>query len=355
MNRIAKKIRRFLINNARSLVLKANYYLGNYKEVVWLIGDARSGTTWVSSLINYKKDFREMFEPFHHLHVKGMDCVAPYRYIRPYVPKDSIQKIAHGVFTGSLTNPRVDGGNRQILYKALLIKDIYANLFAYWAVQHFPKIKIVLLIRNPFAVAVSKYRKRNWQWPDNPLDLLNQFDLFQDHLHPFENLIRTTSNSNDYIQIQILIWCILNYIPLLQFRPDQVHIAFYENIYADPEYEILKIINYIYPDNEKRQISIPEKVIKLPSRVTHKDSHIFSITSGIDFWKNELDKHQIHSGYNILAHFGFDNLYRNDSMGNMELIEKLLKQTHKLQISTTKNKYLRPPYSKTNYTKTIQS
>ena len=52
-------------NKLRSTVMAANYYLGSYQDAIWLVGEARSGTTWVSDLINWDKRYREMFEPFH--------------------------------------------------------------------------------------------------------------------------------------------------------------------------------------------------------------------------------------------------------------------------------------------------
>ena len=94
----------------------------------------------------------------------------------------------------------MDAGNRRIFYKGLLIKDIFVNLFVYWAVQHFPGVKVVLLIRNPFSVALSKYKTRTWFWLADPIALLDQPDLYEDSLQPFEDLIRRVGSGTDYIQ-----------------------------------------------------------------------------------------------------------------------------------------------------------
>ncbi|MBN2323426.1 MAG: sulfotransferase domain-containing protein [Spirochaetes bacterium] len=316
----------FLIEKTRLLAFKANYRLGNYKDVIWLIGDGRSGTTWVASLINHGKKYREMFEPFHPRLVKGMECLKTYQYIRPDDPNDSVRKIAEHVFSGKFNDKRVDAGNRRIFHKGLLIKDIFVNLFAYWAVRHFPGVKVVLLIRNPFSVALSKYKTRTWFWLTDPIALLNQPDLYEDYLQPFEGLIRRVSSGTDYIHKQILIWSIINYIPLLQFSPEQIHVVFYEDVYVDPNYEISRIMNYITPKNGKRETVIPEEVIKKPSWVTSNGSNIVTERSPIDAWKNELSARQIYQGLAILSHFGFDRLYRNDVMPNREIIEKLLKK-----------------------------
>ena len=102
--------------------------------------------------------------------------------------------------------------------------------------------------------------------------------------------------------------------------------VFYEDVYTDPNYEISRIMNYIISKNGKRETTIPEEVIKKPSRVTGKGSNILTGSSPIDAWKNELSAGQIDEGLTILSHFGFDRLYRSNVMSDREIIEKLLKK-----------------------------
>jgi len=85
------------------------------------------------------------------------------------------------------------------------------------------------LFRCPF-----EKQKKEWYWVTDPL-LLTQKNLYEDYLRPFEDLIRKTGESNDYILRQILICSIINHIQLKQFAPDQIHITFYEKVYADPD------------------------------------------------------------------------------------------------------------------------
>ncbi len=76
-----------------SLALRMNYWFGNYKDVLWLIGDGRSGTTWVSSLINFDSHYREMFEPFHPAMVGEMDFLLPHQYVRPGDKHQKLEQI----------------------------------------------------------------------------------------------------------------------------------------------------------------------------------------------------------------------------------------------------------------------
>ena len=301
---------------AKALALAGNAYLGRYQEVVWLIGDGRSGTTWVSSLVNHRRRYREMFEPFHPRVLGG--AFPLNRYVRPDSEDDVLGDAAARVFSGKLTHPRVDADARAALYRGLLIKDVFANLFACWALRRFPQLRIVLLIRHPFAVAVSKLHKRKWLWTVDPMELLTQRDLYEDYLRPHEALIREVSAGGDYITKQVLIWTILNYVPLLQFRAPQphgqLHVVFYEDICARPDQEVSRIMRHIHPRDREGNAAIDASLVARPSRVTDAASAVRTGASAVDSWTRELTPAQIDRGLATLAAFGLDALYSADPM-----------------------------------------
>lgn len=305
----SKSLKSKPIHLVYSPILHANRWLKKYKKTIWLIGSGRSGTTWISNLINNKKQYREMFEPFHPMYVKSMNFLDLHQYARPNEPNKRLEEVATKVFTGQLTNRRVDFNNRSVNFNGLLIKDIFANLFSYWASLKFPNIEIIFLLRNPFAVALSKYKKRSWGWLADPEILLNQKKLYEDYLYQFENLIIKTSKKDDYILNQILIWAITNYIPLQQFTLDEITIIFYEEVYNNPNQEISKLFSSNRATFEQ---NIDDGIINSPSRVAGKESTIAQNKSPIISWKNELSVTQIDSGLAILEKFGLNGLY-NDS------------------------------------------
>ncbi len=319
INRLKSKVSRL----SRKVVLNANYVFNNYNEVVWLIGDGRSGTTWVSDLINHDMRYRELFEPFHPKLVEQMDCIVPHQYLRLHDSNETLRALASDIFCGKFIHPRVDATNQSFLYKGLLVKDIFANLFSYWAVSQFPDVKPVLLIRNPFSVALSKYKKRSWFWATEPLELLKQSDLYEDYLSPFEDVIKRVSSEKNYILNQILIWSIINYVPLRQFSPGSIHICFYENIYKEPNQEISKILRFVRGAEERSELELPKEVIDRASRVIGTESNLLSKTSPVTGWRNELTPKQIDEGLEILKHFGFENLYDGNSMPNMEVLRNI--------------------------------
>ncbi len=308
----------------KRLILKANCVLNRYREIIWLLGDGRSGTTWVCNLINYDKRYREMFEPFHPEFVDDIKFMKPHQYIRPYELDERIRRFSKKVFSGRFTHERVDAANHSLLYKGIVIKDIFANLLSYAVWLQFPKVKPVLLLRNPFAVALSKLKKSSWFWVTDPLDLLNQKDLYDDYLFRFEDLIRKVSVKGEYILNQILIWSVINYIPLRQFGIGSLHVCFYEKIFTDPQKEMKRIFSFVkgVSDIDVDEVKFTE-VVNRPSRVSGKESTLLAGTSPITSWKDEIPPHIIDEGLDILQHFGFEDLYDEDSMPDEDVIRRI--------------------------------
>jgi len=317
-NRITSKFVRL----ARSAVLRANYLLHNYDEVIWVLGDGRSGTTWLSGLLNHNNNYRDMFEPFHPTLVADMDFLLPHQYVRQEDTNEKLLKIASDVFTGKFTDPRVDFGNRSLVYNGLLIKDIFANLLCYWAKQHFPHIKPVIIIRNPFSVALSKSKKKDWFWVTEPLDFLKQEALYKDFMSPFEETIRKTSEKKNLLLNHVLIWAIVNYVPLRQFKPGEIHFCFYEDLFSDPVNEVKKIFNYVKGPAKSHEIHLATDIINRPSHVTDDNSTLLSPQSPIMAWKNEFPAARVDDGLKILEKFGLDCLYDDRSMPDKNVINE---------------------------------
>lgn len=310
------------VKKLRPLVLSANYYLGNYKDVIWLFGDGRSGTTWVSDIINWQHRYREMFEPFHPRVGDVFRDYSVFQYMRPDADDPQFTQIMSEIFTGAIQNEWMDNENRRLIYKGLLIKDIFSNLYAAWVHQHLPHVKKVLLIRNPFSVAISKQKKQDWFWMTDPVKFLSQRHLYEDYLEPFEDIIRNVSN--DYIERQILIWAIVHYVPLKQFSKNQLYILFYESIYQDPVLEIPILFDYLHGQNGSQIDQRLLSRLHVPSRVSVEKNNFGKGRFPVSRWKTQLSSRQIDRGLEILEHFGLDQIYGDGSMPAKHVVERLL-------------------------------
>jgi len=302
------------------------------KNTVFLVGDGRSGTTWVSNIINYDNEYRYMFEPFHPDFVRISNKLQYFKYLRPDDDEEYYLNLARIVFTGQMRSIRVDKYNSQRFFfsKKRLIKDIFAHLFLKWVKIHFPEIKIILLLRHPCAVAASK--QKVGKWVRTTEGFLKQRDLFEDFLYPFEKIIR--SSKEGIFEKFIIIWCIIHYVPFKQFRNDQLHLAFYENFCVHPKSEILRLFSFLGKNIEEQTIDkLIVTQLKESSITSRRNSPINLIKNRpvnfekelIETWKEELTNEQIYRANEILNAFGLDKIYSTESIPNVAKAYSLLK------------------------------
>jgi hypothetical protein len=320
MRDIVKAISHKLLN--KIYIITDSLLRGSCKEAIWVVGDGRSGSTWLQEMINYDNDYRYMFEPFHPTQVEEMKDMGFYKYIRPEHKDESFYNLASKVFSGRFYHPRVIRGKRNYSQK-LLIKDIFGNLFIKWVSAYFPHVKKVLIMRHPFATALSKQKLKDWDWMTEPVQFLDQRDLFQDYLEPFENLIRKTDG---FFEKQVLIWSIVHYVPLKQLDHHDVLLVFYEHLCSDPENELKRLFSYLYGP-EEQQVLDPKLLekIKAPSFTSRQNSAINRGGNLCDVWRKDLSDSKIDKGIEILQAFGLDRIYNKDLMPDREPAERLLK------------------------------
>jgi hypothetical protein len=324
--RIPIRLRRY-IKSKRSLFYHFNSSLERFNNPIWLIGSSRSGTTWFSSLINYHKRFRLLFEPFHPTeNGDKSDLLHPFQYIREDGDDDRISSLATEIFNGRFTHQRADRGNIRLFYDGLVIKDIYANLFAAWACKKFGLRNVILLIRNPFSVAVSKTEHRSWFEGTDNLDFLNQKNLIEDHLYPFQGLIQKIKEFDDFTINQILIWSVINYIPLKQFKPGQLQVVYYEDLFEDPVSVLRNVYANFFPEIPKQEILPEEDLISSPSQYSSKSRDQLNSEYFQERWKVKLTKQQIEAGFEILYSFGLDTIYGRGLSPDPSVAQKLLSQ-----------------------------
>ena len=323
---IPKKVRRY-IKSKRSSFYRFNSVLGRFNNPIWLIGSSRSGTTWFSSLINYHKRYRVLFEPFHPTE-NGFkkNLLQPFLYIPEDDDGNKIASLASEIFNGRFTHSRTDRGNIRLFYDGLVIKDIYANLFAAWACRNFGLQNVILLVRNPFSVALSKTEHRSWFESTDNLDFFFFFNLIEDHLLPFQDLIQHVKEFNDFTINQILIWSVINYIPLKQFKPGQIQVVFYEDLFDDPVSILRNVYSNLFPENPKQEILPDEDLIQLPSQYSSKSREQLQSEQFQERWKKKLTKQQIDAGYKILNAFGLNEIYSRGLSPDPGVVQKLLAQ-----------------------------
>ena len=318
MNILTSKIKYGLIRHGFFLD-----YGSDYKNSIFLAGNGRSGTTWVSNIINYCHDHRYIFEPFDANRVEICQKFRYRQYLRPDNQEKAFLEPANAILTGKIKSTWTDRLNKKLITNKRLIKDIRANFLLKWLKVNFPELKIILLLRHPCAVANSRMKLK---WPTNLNIYLLQSQLMQDYLNPFQQYLQDSQtryklNQEDIFENTIFSWCCQNYVPLKQFKLDEICVIFYENICMNPKVEIQKMFDFLGKTYEEKVFENLEK----PSKVTRNDSPIRTGENLTNSWRNHISDEQITRAVEILSLFGLDKIYSEKSLPHTDNLHLVMK------------------------------
>lgn len=278
--------------------------LGDHRRAVFLAGSGRSGTTWAEDVINYRGDYRVMFEPFHPGKVSLVADWNPRQYIRPQDRSPRFLTPARRILDGAIDNRWIDRFGRPLVSRRRLIKEIRAHLFLKWIKTRFPAVRIVLLLRHPCAVAQSRLE---FGWISRLESLLIQPDLMQDHLAPFASAIAA---ARDPFERHILMWCIENYVPLRQFRPGEIHVVYYEDLCTKPEPTVRALLQFLGR-------SYAPSVLDRIGRASALAGEASAVRTGADpvtRWRRHVDPSRVQRAMDILDRFDLRRIYAEAPM-----------------------------------------
>jgi hypothetical protein len=285
--------------------LLGGFYLdlgkGDHRSSVFLAGTGRSGTTWLSDVVNHGGGYRYVFEPFHPGKVDAFAHFRPRQYLRPDDRREEFVGPARRVLTGKLRDPWIDRFHRGFLPRRRLIKDIRANLLLGWIKANFPGTPIILLLRHPCAVVASRLALG---WKDNLFETMEQEDLVEDYLLPMETRIRA---ARDNFERHLFLWSIDNYVPLMQFGPGEIHLAFYEHLLAHPKEELRRLFAFLGDDFDERAY----RKLERPSPLSRKEAPESPSVNG---WSRQVTGRRLEEAVEILNLFGLDRVYGEGTM-----------------------------------------
>lgn len=286
----------FKSSMAKRLYINTNFDLEN---TLLLAGTGRSGTTWLSNIINHRNEYRYIFEPFVPQYTKEWRAFHYKQYIRPENRDPSYIVAAERILSGRIKNPWVDKYNRKVICNRRLVKDIRINFMLKWIHTTFPQIPIIFMLRHPCAVAHSRMRLN---WDLDLVAILEQNELIEDY---FADFLATINGTNDSFLKNICLWCIENFVPLNEFKKNEVYILFYEHLCLDPEHEIIRLFEWL---EQEHPVSL-QSLVKTPSQVTGKHSAIRSGEDLIKHWATHVSKARIIKAARLLGQFGLDTIY----------------------------------------------
>jgi hypothetical protein len=272
---------------------------GDHRSSVFLAGSGRSGTTWVSAVINHRNAYRFVFEPFHPGRVRMMEAFRRRQYLRSGDRREEYLGPARTALTGGIRSLWTDRFNNKLVARRRLIKDIRANLLLGWIHENFPGMPIILLLRHPCAVVASQLALG---WQEVLPETMEQEELVEDFLLPVEAEIQA---ARDPFERHLFSWCIENYVPLRQFGPGEIHLVFYESFLVHPEHELRRLFSFLGEDFDERAY----RALRRPSPLSHNP-----LIPSVDGWRRFVTGRQLERAVEILGLFDLDRLYGEGTM-----------------------------------------
>jgi hypothetical protein len=320
-------------NNVRSRILIDNS--NDWRDTLFVSTGGRTGGTWVSQLINFDRTYRLMFEPASREYLMVPRRLLPMlqdnrlQYIRPSSTDPELTLRAEEVITGRFRQGHTDQYNYtpRIVFKKRLVKETKSNLYAKWLHNRFPGMPIVLLLRHPISAIMSRqpdYFDLSPALRDSADDAvrrtrdylaltLGQPELMQDFLEPFRPLIESATT---VFAQRMAVWCIQNYVPLHQFEPGEVHVAFYEDFCIDPVKQMRRLREFLgtgLRDDEAERIRMKSRK---PSSTVHRTAvHGYREPAQIDGyeqiakWTKRVQPDEQRQAAEMLRAFGLDGVY----------------------------------------------
>jgi RimJ/RimL family protein N-acetyltransferase len=271
-------------------------------------GSGRSGTTWLSQIINYGNEYRDMFEPFEPHQVPRVSHFRRNQYLRPTNGDYHYVEPVRQILSGQIRSEWIDQFNRCRVASRRLIKDIRCSLFLKWLATHFPETPIVYLLRHPLAVVRSRMQLH---WHARLHDFLEQRELIEDHLQPFVSEIERANELPECaFERQVLFWCVENYVPLSQFQRSEICLISYERLCLEPEAEVQRIFAFLNKTYDRRALEQRSR----PSAQTRPASPIMTGGDLLEGWQNSFSSAQIDFAIGMLRRFGLDRVYGRDPL-----------------------------------------
>lgn len=244
----------------------------NAGSTLFVAGMGRSGTTWVSEVLNCRHDYRDIFEPFHpHCH-RAARCFRYHHYMAEAGGSDIQCASARRILAGHTQSLWTAKHNLLLVAKQRIVKDIRANLMLHWLKELRPDMPLILLMRDPVDVYRS-WRRLGWGRADGGEQsdlaaILAQRALLDDF--PLIAEVADEIDSDDPVQVFSLLWCILYYVPLRKLAPQDYKLCRFEHLQQAPVEAFGELFRYLGLDLSPGEI---ERAAAMPSATSVSQHH----------------------------------------------------------------------------------
>jgi len=256
----------------------------------------------VANICNFQNDFRYIFEPLNPSEIEhAMDEFSWY------LTDDDQAPFLHSILEGRISNQWVNSRNKRLFARRRLIKEIRSNTMLKWIQKHCPSIKVVVIIRNPLAVAASRKRleqrndNSNWVWVPTLKELLAEPRLKSSiSAEQFELLSKQIGKG--VVMETIADWCINNLLAFDLSKQKKWHLVYYEELLTNGDEVVIDLMKFL-------QISIKRNI---QTALIKRSETTRSSPSESSAWSDVLSSGEIEQANKLLNTLGVDKLYTKD-------------------------------------------
>ena len=282
----------------------------DYRRTLLLVGSARSGSTWLSDVLEESLRARMVFEPLRRDKV-ALARAGPWgRSAEPAERDDALDAVLRRILTGRVRSHWSDKFNRVRLPRRRLVKEIRATNLLPRIVARYPGMPVVYLLRHPIPAAWSA---ADLHWKPYLGEFLSQPKLVDGPLAPLRALVDEIAAGDDPFERHVLRWCMENYVPVHGLAPGSVHVVLYENVVEDPEGEIDRLRRYLQRFGDRWALgSRRPAALDLPSRANYRGTPVLGVEERLGAWRHEVPPAQIGRALAVVGAFGLDRIYGDD-------------------------------------------
>lgn len=267
----------------------------DYRNSILITSSGRSGSTWLAEIVNYRNEYRMIFEPFRRDRSPAAKKIRYGLYLDPATPVASEADAIDAILRGRVRTPYSEQRNKRVARRRI-VKDIRTTNLMPWIRANFPALPIVYVVRHPLAVAHSWTRLG---WPDYTEEFTAQQPLME-RLAQFRPVIDETIETGSAFERHVLRWCLENHIPLHDLTND-VHLVFYEDLVSNARAELPRLFEYLGKDFEPDVLE----------RASEPSATTFATESSAVQMEYDTAR-----AMEIVAAFGLDRIYGVDARPN---------------------------------------
>lgn len=288
--------------------------IGSADATTLIAGMGRSGTTWAAAVVNHDFSHRIVFEPFRPHVVRAAGVFGPFPYVRPTDRDPARVAAAEAILSGRTPRGTVDRGHRGRVFRRRIVKEVRCNLMLGWLRAIRPRMPIVLVVRNPFAVAASWVRLGWGKVADEARSevdvILAQEELLEDF--PVVERVAAAVDRSDPFERSMFQWAVAHLVPLRQLDARAAHVMHYEDMILRPDESVDALATYLGirvggPGRDRALAANTET--DFLGRGAKADRLAL-----LGEFRAVLSQRQVDRGREILASLGVDDLYDADGL-----------------------------------------